>query len=102
MDRLFDRVTELKMPAVAMTDYGKILEIRDFMKYAKNANIRLIIGCKFYPFYHEDIAERNKHPLERTIPWAKNRNGDRNLCKLVSIAPPDLERREDFGRHRPE
>ncbi|MDR2629024.1 MAG: DNA polymerase III subunit alpha [Puniceicoccales bacterium] len=86
MDRLFNRVVELEMPAIAMTDHGNIFGVPDFMKYAQKANIRPIIGCEFYTLHHEDIAERKKHPLYHTILLAKNLNGYKNLCKLVSIA----------------
>ncbi|MDR1890995.1 MAG: DNA polymerase III subunit alpha [Puniceicoccales bacterium] len=86
MDRLFDRVNELKMPAIAMTDHGNVFGVPDFVKYAQKANVKPIIGCEFYALYHEDIGERKKYPVYHTILLAKNLNGYQNLCKLVSIA----------------
>jgi DNA polymerase-3 subunit alpha len=86
MDRLFNRINELKMSAIAMTDHGNVFGVPDFIKYAKEANVKPIIGCEFYSLHHEDITERKKHPIYHTILLAKNLNGYQNLCKLVSIA----------------
>jgi DNA polymerase-3 subunit alpha len=86
MDRLFKRVNELGMPAVAMTDHGNVFGMPDFIKHAKKFGVRAIVGCEFYTLHHEDVKERKKHPLYHTTLLAKNLNGYKNLCKLVSIA----------------
>jgi DNA polymerase-3 subunit alpha len=86
MDRLFERVKELGMSAVAMTDHGNVFGIPDFIKYAQKANVKPIIGCEFYSLYHENIADRRKYPLYHIILLAKNLNGYKNLCKLSSIS----------------
>ncbi|MDR3144606.1 MAG: DNA polymerase III subunit alpha [Puniceicoccales bacterium] len=89
MDRLFARATELGMPAIAITDHGNIFGIPDFIKCAKKANVKPIVGCEFYSLHHEDIGERKKYPLYHVGLLAKNLNGYKNLCKLVSIAHTD-------------
>ncbi|MDR1413661.1 MAG: DNA polymerase III subunit alpha [Puniceicoccales bacterium] len=86
MDRLFGRVAELGMPAIAMTDHGNVFGIPDFVKYAKKAGVKPLIGCEFYTLHRENVRERKKHPLYHTTLLAKNLNGYKNLCKLVSIA----------------
>jgi DNA polymerase-3 subunit alpha len=89
MDRLFERVSELGMPAVAMTDHGNVFGIPDFIKHSKGAGIKPIVGCEFYTLHHEDVREKKKHPLYHATLLAKNLNGYKNLCKLVSTAHTD-------------
>ena len=70
MDRLFSRVCELGMPAVAMTDHGNIFGIPDFIKNAKKAGVKPIIGCEFYTLHHEDITEKKKNTLYHTVKYS--------------------------------
>ncbi|MDR1595341.1 MAG: DNA polymerase III subunit alpha [Puniceicoccales bacterium] len=86
MDRLFARVNELGMTSIAMTDHGNIFGVPDFAKHAKKAGVKPIVGCEFYSLHSENIENRQKYPLYHTILLAKNLNGYKNLCKLVSIA----------------
>jgi DNA polymerase III subunit alpha len=88
VDKLCQRVKELGMPAVAMTDHGNIFGAVHFVNAAKNAGIKPIIGCELY------ICKKDDHRIERTPPdgdtynhllvLAENEEGYRNLVKITS------------------
>lgn len=88
INNLVNRVKELGMDAVALTDHGVMYGAIEFYKAASAAGIKPIIGCETY------IAPRSrfdKKPGEEVNAYhlvllAKNEEGYRNLCKLVSIA----------------
>jgi len=88
LDKLFDKVSKLKMPAVAMTDHGNMFGAIEFYSLAIKNGIKPIIGCEMY------IAEKNR--LDKSVngsqkgPFhivllAKDEVGYKNLIKLVSI-----------------
>ncbi|MEZ5329424.1 MAG: DNA polymerase III subunit alpha [Verrucomicrobiales bacterium] len=87
--KLMERASELKMPAVAMTDHGNLFGTIDFFKNAQKVGIKPIIGCEVYlaPGSMDDkqkIAGR-KNASHLTL-LAKNTVGYHNLVKLVSKA----------------
>lgn len=84
---LCDRVRELAMPAVAMTDHGNMFGAVDFYRKVDQAGIKPILGCEVYvaPGSRRDrsaqgIGEASHH----LILLVENEKGYRNLCKLVS------------------
>jgi DNA polymerase-3 subunit alpha len=84
---LCDRVRELAMPAVAMTDHGNMFGAVDFYRKVDQAGIKPILGCEVYvaPGNRRDrsaqgIGEASHH----LILLVENEKGYRNLCKLVS------------------
>ena len=84
---LCDRVRELGMPAVAMTDHGNMFGAVDFYRKVDGAGLKPILGCEVYvaPGSREDrsaqgIGEASYH----LILLVENERGYRNLCKLVS------------------
>jgi DNA polymerase-3 subunit alpha len=85
MDRLFDRVKELGMQAVAITDHGVMFGVVDFYKAAKKAGIKPIIGCEVYVApnsrFDKVVSEKNAGHLVLLV---KNEIGYQNLIKLVS------------------
>ena len=90
VEKLCDRVKELGMPAVAMTDHGNIFGAVHFVNAAKQAGIKPIVGCELY------ICKKDDHNITRTPPegdtynhllvLAENEEGYRNLTKITSEA----------------
>src|SRR5271169_3208859 len=90
VEKLVDRVHELGMPAVAMTDHGNIFGAVHFVNAAAKVGIKPIIGCELY------ICKKDDHNITRTPPdgdtynhllvLAENEEGYRNLVKITSEA----------------
>src|SRR6201985_3898508 len=90
VEKLVDRVKELGMPAVAMTDHGNIFGAVHFVNAAYKEGVKPIVGCELY------ISKKDDHRIERTPPegdtynhllvLAQNEEGYRNLVKITSEA----------------
>ncbi|MBV9622758.1 MAG: DNA polymerase III subunit alpha, partial [Acidobacteria bacterium] len=90
LEKLCQRVKELGMPAVAMTDHGNIFGAVHFVNAAKAAGIKPIIGCELY------VCKKPDHRIERMpadgdtynhlLVLAENEEGYRNLVKITSEA----------------
>src|SRR5581483_6102768 len=48
VEKLVDRVKQLGMPAVAMTDHGNIFGAVHFVNAAHKAGVKPIVGCELY------------------------------------------------------
>jgi DNA polymerase III subunit alpha len=89
VDKLTDKVLELGMPAVAMTDHGVLYGLIDFYKTAKAKGIKPILGCEAYVALrsrHERRDETAKQPIHHLVLLAKDATGYANLIKLISAA----------------
>jgi len=85
--RLVDRVKQLDMPAVAMTDHGNIFGAVEFANAAKAAGVKPILGCELYICKKEDHrAAPEGDSYNHLIVLAENDEGYRNLVKVVSEA----------------
>src|SRR5258706_13196976 len=90
VEKLVDRVHELGMPAVAMTDHGNIFGAVHFVNAAHKAGVKPIVGCELY------ICKKDDHVIPRSPPdgdtynhllvLAENEEGYRNLVKITSEA----------------
>jgi DNA polymerase III subunit alpha len=90
VEKLVQRVEELGMPAVAMTDHGNIFGAVHFVNAAHKAGVKPIVGCELY------VCKKDDHNIERTPPdgdtynhllvLAENEEGYRNLAKITSEA----------------
>src|SRR5207249_3604106 len=90
VEKLCQRVKELGMPAVAMTDHGNIFGAVHFVNAAHKAGIKPIVCCELY------VCKKDDHNIERTPPegdtynhllvLAQNDEGYRNLVKITSEA----------------
>lgn len=55
ISKLFDRVEELGMPAVAITDHGNMYGVKEFFNCAKkHPAVKPILGCEVYVTRHFD------------------------------------------------
>ncbi|MCC7499324.1 MAG: DNA polymerase III subunit alpha [Bryobacterales bacterium] len=81
--QLMDLVSEMKMPAVAMTDHGNLFGAVEFSAKAKSKGIHPIIGCEVY-VAHGDRRARDESRYNHLVLLAENADGYRNLVKLVS------------------
>ena len=85
--KLFDRVEELGMKAVAITDHGNMYGVKEFFNCAKkHPSIKPILGCEVYVTQHYDhtLKDNDHRKYYHLILLAKNAKGYRNLMKLVS------------------
>lgn len=74
------------MPAVAVTDHGQMFGIWAFKKAAANSPVKPIYGVEAYV---TNLSLTSRDPNEvrhHLVLLAKNMEGYRNLCRLVSIA----------------
>ena len=90
IEKLFARIKELKQPAVAMTDHGNMFGTIEFYREAMKRGIKPIIGCEIYVaptsrFEKKGVDKGNKEYNHHLILLAMNREGYRNLCKLVTL-----------------
>ena len=86
---LMAKVSELGMPAVAMTDHGVLYGAVEFYKEARKAGIKPVLGCEIYVApgsMHEKKASSGKDVAFHLTVLAENDEGWANLVKLVSAA----------------
>ncbi|HSX01370.1 MAG TPA: DNA polymerase III subunit alpha, partial [Candidatus Saccharimonas sp.] len=88
---MLDRIDELGMKAVAVTDHGTLSATVEFYQEAKKRGIKPIIGVETYvaPRGHLDKAGRQDMNPYHLILLAETTQGYHNLMKLVTIAQLD-------------
>src|SRR3954463_12522647 len=90
LDKLVDKASELKMPALAMTDHGVLFGAIDFYQAARAKNIKPIIGCEVYVAPGSRLEKKassgGKDVYNHLVLLAKDETGYKNLVKLVSDA----------------
>lgn len=88
IDELVERVKELGMDSIALTDHGSMYGVIEFYQKAKKAGIKPIIGCEMY--ITENMYDKRSDSAGRAyyhlIVLAKNDIGYRNLIKLVTAS----------------
>jgi DNA polymerase-3 subunit alpha len=85
---LMDRVKELGMDSIAITDHGNMFGVKEFHNAASKKGIKPIIGCEIYVAKKslEDTGAKEDRSGDHLILLAKNLEGYKNLIKLVSVA----------------
>ncbi|MCL1821566.1 MAG: DNA polymerase III subunit alpha, partial [Prolixibacteraceae bacterium] len=77
------------MTALALTDHGNMLGIKEFHAACKEEGIKPILGCETY-VAARSISDKKAGGEDRSgyhlILLAKNKTGYKNLVKLISIA----------------
>lgn len=86
VENLIDRVKELGMDSVAITDHGAMFGVVDFYKTAVKKGIKPILGCEVYVAkgkYTDKNPSRDKKQYHLVL-LAENNKGYSNLMKIVS------------------
>lgn len=73
--------------ALAITDHGNMFGVKEFLKEAKKADVKPIIGCEVYVARNSRLDKQGKEDQRgnHLILLAKNKTGYYNLAKLVSL-----------------
>jgi DNA polymerase-3 subunit alpha len=84
---LVNRTKELGMDSIAITDHGGLYGAIDFYRYAREAEVKPIIGCEVYVATgsRHSRTPGDKSQYHMTV-LAKDAQGYQNLVKLVSRA----------------
>ncbi len=85
--KLYERVKELGMNSVAISDHGVMYGVAEFWKKSKEYEVKPIIGCEIYvaPSSREIREAVNGVKYYHLLLLAKNFQGYQNLLKIVSI-----------------
>jgi len=87
VEKLCQRVQELGMPAVAMTDHGNIFGAVHFVNAAHKHGVKPIVGCELYVCKKDDHrAAPEGDTYNHLLVLAENEEGYRNLVKITSEA----------------
>ncbi len=88
LETMVKTAKELGMPAIALTDHGVMHGVIDFYKLCKENDIKPIIGCEVYvaPRSRFDKDGGREDKSYHLLLLAKNKQGYKNLIKLVSAA----------------
>src|SRR5207344_2533790 len=83
---LLDRVAELKMPAVAVTEHGNLFSAVTFHDEAKKRGVKPILGCEVYvaPGDRRDRSGTPGETANHLVLLSETNEGFHNLIKLVS------------------
>ena len=86
--KLVQRVKEMDMPAVAITDHGTMFGVIDFYKAAKAEGVKPIIGLEAYMAARgmKDKDSKLDRSSFHLLLLAENETGYRNLLKIASAA----------------
>src|SRR5689334_15294685 len=86
IDPLVERVKELGMEAIAVTDHGVLYGAVEFYKKAKKESIKPILGVEAYVAPRDRFSKEPNERYYHLILLAENETGWKNLLKLVSQA----------------
>ncbi|MFN3490997.1 MAG: DNA polymerase III subunit alpha, partial [Anaerolineales bacterium] len=86
--KLIQRVKEMDMPAVAITDHGTMFGVMDFYKAAKDAGVKPIIGVEAYMAARgmKDKDSKLDRHSSHLLLLAENEKGYQNLLKIASAS----------------
>ena len=89
--KLIQRVKEMDMPAVAITDHGTMFGVIDFYKAANAAGVKPVIGLEAYMAARgmQDRDPKLDRSSYHLLLLAENETGYKNLLKIASAAQLD-------------
>ncbi|MDX8401313.1 MAG: DNA polymerase III subunit alpha, partial [Mariprofundaceae bacterium] len=88
VDEILDAAVAMRMPAIALTDYGNLFGAVEFYSKAMRRGVKPILGCEM--FVCEDIGKRvsagpRAPRYGQIVLLARNNAGWKNLMKLSTI-----------------
>jgi len=83
---LVDRVVELGMPAIALTDHGVMYGAIELIKVCRSKNVKPIIGNEMYVVEGDIEKQEKRRKKYHQIVLAKDTQGYKNLVKLTTIS----------------
>jgi len=89
IDLLAEKAKEYRMPAMAITDHGNLFGAIEFYQTMSRAGVKPCIGCEVYVLtkgsrFTRDLGAEGR--LAHLTLLCKNREGYRNLCRLLSTS----------------
>ena len=88
IDDLIEKLKESNMLSCAITDHGNMYAAYKFKSHMENAGLKPILGCEIY-IAPRSMADREfgiDNKYFHLILLAKNKQGYKNLVKIVSLA----------------
>lgn len=86
ISQLANRVKELGMSSVAMSDHGNMFGAIDFYQQMKKAGVKPIIGMEGYIHNGEELGDKTTKQRFHICLFAKNEIGYKNLMYLSSMS----------------
>ena len=83
---LVERVVELGMNAIALTDHGVMYGAIELIKECRTKNVKPIIGNEMYVINGDIKVRQKKIKKYHQVVLAKNTKGYKNLVKLTTIS----------------
>jgi DNA polymerase-3 subunit alpha len=83
---LVDRVVELEMEAIALTDHGVMYGAIELIKVCRNKGVKPIIGNEMYVINGDVEDKKTRYRRYHQVVLAKNTKGYKNLVKLTTIS----------------
>ena len=92
VDRMCNRVDDLGMDSIAITEHGNLFSMIPFYKKALDAGIKPILGCEIYVAVNKHTDKKHltdnsgkKWGYHHLVLLAMNQKGYQNLLSLISI-----------------
>ena len=93
IDKLVNKVKELGMSSLAITDHGNMFGAVQFFQKAKKAELKPIMGCEVYIAPESRFDKTSNHGISgasnHLVLLAQNEVGYKNLIRLVSCGYTD-------------
>ena len=85
---LITRAVEFSMPALALTDHGRMHGAAEFYRIATREGIKPILGCELdiHPISRTNEQQKESSKPCHIVLLARNNEGYQNLLQLVSLA----------------
>ena len=90
VDMMINRISDINMDSIAVTEHGNLFSLIPFYKQAKKAGVKPILGCEVYVSagaHNEKTYNHgnNKWGYYHLVLLAQNNIGYKNLMKLTTI-----------------
>ena len=91
IETMCNRVYDLKMDSIAVTDHGNLFGAMEFYSTCKNEGIKPIIGMEAYLIgngsrLNREKAQGTKNKVYHIVLLSENKQGYKNLLKLSTLS----------------